>query len=1221
MDKLKEVTIVQFTENNSVVDHEGQVWKNSDFIQFQTLQIGDTRYMGFNDRTNCYSEFSSIFSNKYIENNFQEHKTFQVYVTRKINENLFLCCTDNYKYLKIDKKSLSTKEPLGLYINIARKKNIISEFYGNLLHQIDIYKDGFPLIKHKVISIKKSISGGNSGLIFVTETQLEIYKPFYDLILLDINYKHYLGLIENNLLNINLFFDNDRKTVIFDPLRYMQDDLKEEEMLKLLYKESSRTFYFVSNLGIFPINISELNIIELNLYRYFNGNYFNFYIKKGQIYIGELQPEILSLKNKTLHNVKIIDRITNDLNSTIYIGETESGIKCLIDKRDLTYDENEVLMNREFENLDIEDIYNNRFIFLTRLPYLKDPSKNYLKEVYESSNVVRGKIVSTNSDFIEILLNNSYRYFIKKCNLSPCSQFNIEDKYTVGVSELFYIEEKKCEIELLGYNRLELFNSTLPNLKSKKIISGKFYKKLVTKYIIRITDEIEAELDFDEISYTSNDPFNFDYDTYYDFKVLNFKLTDDSYIIKVSRKRLSSPIFDFSKKYPVGSIIMGRFFHRSNDGYYFTVEQDHSHISTITAFLPNNEIDIYPDFDSFSDNLISSNPINFKIVSYPQRQGLHKYNIVQSSIVVSIRKTLKHDIFDLFQLASIPKEIDFNNTSLLPYGKVDNELYFKSCIEDQNIYFSISFDRLIPGITKISNFETFYIKFSSEIKKLGTEYDLLINNIGYVKERINAINNTIAINNLDHVFNILPHKIFDMEIMELSHNECWGYYLNNPVLGMKVYLSYIKGVKAGDIFNVVLSSINTIENKIMANINKLSSEHIGSKIWCEIISHYSENNYLVRFLDTFIGFLQSDSEMQNGEDILAELKSFSGKKDSLLLYNSNTQDFQGLSIFDLQNYIRESNDIDIIKRAYRALKVKSSEQDISISFIDEITELMEYGFYRESYIFNPIEIGAGNFGKVFSGFCLKTQKRVICKRFISNREDDPEYERFILEAETLKKLDIEGIPKVHSFIPESKEYISEFVEGETLKEFISSKQPSRVYLDILIKITNILEELNQDFNIVHCDIKPENIIINPKTINVTIIDFGSIDCENSPGGFGTLYYSSPKQCKIYSNPSLHFSKDHKFSVKDDIYSFGVLMYELFTGRKPYGSELEEETIIYAHQYGQLESNREYSFTPPNEVYPDIINGVTPIILKCMATYEDSRYDDFFDISCSLEDLF
>ena len=63
------------------------------------------------------------------------------------------------------------------------------------------------------------------------------------------------------------------------------------------------------------------------------------------------------------------------------------------------------------------------------------------------------------------------------------------------------------------------------------------------------------------------------------------------------------------------------------------------------------------------------------------------------------------------KLLRIPKEIDFNNTSLLPYGKVDNELYFKSCIEDQNIYFSISFDRLIPGITKISNFETFSYNF------------------------------------------------------------------------------------------------------------------------------------------------------------------------------------------------------------------------------------------------------------------------------------------------------------------------------------------------------------------------------------------------------------------------------------------------------------------------------------------------------------------------------
>ena len=77
---------------------------------------------------------------------------------------------------------------------------------------------------------------------------------------------------------------------------------------------------------------------------------------------------------------------------------------------------------------------------------------------------------------------------------------------------------------------------------------------------------------------------------------------------------------------------------------------------------------------------------------------------------------------------------------------------------------------------------------------------------------------------------------------------------------------------------------------------------------------------------------------------------------------------------------------------------------------------------------------------------------------------------------------------------------------------------------------------------------------------------------------------------------------------------------MFCGKLPYSDNLEEETIIFAHQYGQLDQDTEYSFVNPILMNSEIEPSIEGVILKLMALSEDERYNDFFDLIEALEEI-
>ncbi|MEM7204049.1 MAG: serine/threonine-protein kinase [Planctomycetota bacterium] len=198
-------------------------------------------------------------------------------------------------------------------------------------------------------------------------------------------------------------------------------------------------------------------------------------------------------------------------------------------------------------------------------------------------------------------------------------------------------------------------------------------------------------------------------------------------------------------------------------------------------------------------------------------------------------------------------------------------------------------------------------------------------------------------------------------------------------------------------------------------------------------------------------------------------------------------------------------------------------------------------------------LGRGGMGAVFRARHLKLDRLVALKVLLPDLEDLEFAERFEREARALARLSHPGIVAVHDFGEAAGRYflVMEYVEGANLRELIASHRltPS----DVMALIPQICDALQyaHDVGVVHRDIKPENILIDQDG-RARIADFGlakmlrdeaaSIGLTRSDQVVGTLHYMAPEQMGGAAQV------DHRA----DLYSLGVLLYEMLTGELPIG---------------------------------------------------------------------
>jgi eukaryotic-like serine/threonine-protein kinase len=260
------------------------------------------------------------------------------------------------------------------------------------------------------------------------------------------------------------------------------------------------------------------------------------------------------------------------------------------------------------------------------------------------------------------------------------------------------------------------------------------------------------------------------------------------------------------------------------------------------------------------------------------------------------------------------------------------------------------------------------------------------------------------------------------------------------------------------------------------------------------------------------------------------------------------------------------------------------------------------------------KLGGGGMGVVYEGEDLKLGRHVALKFIPENLVGDPKsMERFTREARAASQLNHPNICTIHGIEDNNGHpfIVMEKLEGESLKQHISGHpMVLEEVLDVGVQVADALVASHAK-GIVHRDIKPANIFLTP-TGQVKVLDFGlaKLVHNEEDGGDqsltavgvipGTAVYMSPEQ-----------ARSETIDARSDLFSFGTVLYEMATGKKPFtgnNSLMTLDAVLHSKP------------VPPRELNPKVPIELEGIIGKAMEKDRKHRYQGAADVRADLQRL-
>ena len=249
-------------------------------------------------------------------------------------------------------------------------------------------------------------------------------------------------------------------------------------------------------------------------------------------------------------------------------------------------------------------------------------------------------------------------------------------------------------------------------------------------------------------------------------------------------------------------------------------------------------------------------------------------------------------------------------------------------------------------------------------------------------------------------------------------------------------------------------------------------------------------------------------------------------------------------------------------------------------------------------------IGSGGMSVVYKEKCHTLDRLVAIKVLKEEFASDENFvSKFKMEAQAAARLSHPNIVNFYDVVDEGNLHyiVMELIEGITLKSYIEKKGflENKEAIGIAIQVAQGIAAAHEQ-HIIHRDIKPQNIIIS-RDGNVKVADFGIARAVSSQTmnatAVGSVHYISPEQ-----------ARGGYCDERSDIYSFGITMYEMVTGRVPFEGD-NTVAVALAHL--------ETPITPPSQLNPVVSSGLEQIILKCTQKKPDRRYSSIGDVITDL----
>ena len=252
-------------------------------------------------------------------------------------------------------------------------------------------------------------------------------------------------------------------------------------------------------------------------------------------------------------------------------------------------------------------------------------------------------------------------------------------------------------------------------------------------------------------------------------------------------------------------------------------------------------------------------------------------------------------------------------------------------------------------------------------------------------------------------------------------------------------------------------------------------------------------------------------------------------------------------------------------------------------------------------------IGSGGMAVVYKAKCHRLNRLVAIKVLKSDLAGDADFRRrFRDESQAVAMLSHPNIVSVYDVSRGETEYIvMELIDGITLKQYMERRGQLN-WREALHFITQIMKALSHAHSrgIIHRDIKPQNIMVL-RDGSVKVADFGIACLANSANtltqeALGSVHYMSPEQ-----------AKGDRTDARSDIYSAGVVLYEMLTGRLPFEGDSAVSVAI-----------QHLSSVPlsPREINPEVPEALELICMKAMASDIDKRYASADAMLADLEEF-